>query len=513
MRYPAFNEYQEAIQNPSHCFDSADLQQCSVEKDLWGLPRVRSGGFALTYKMMQDSTAYAVRCFHRHVEDRSDRYRYIHQFLSRNRPDFLEDISYFRKGIQIKGIWYPITCMKWVEGETLEAYIIQHLNDSVRLTELLNQFQQMVFTLEEIGVAHGDLSHHNLIVHQDQLYLVDYDGMYVPGMPHPRSCEIGNPNFQHPARDLFQFGPDTDRFSSIVIYLAIKSIAFDPRFWYRFETGGEGLLFVRSDFTDPYRSPLLQEMDSVAALQKEVAYFRQICQSDGLSTPRLEDFIAGHLPAPMPAKVIKSTEIPNQTAAPLLDGQRKYLMNSHLGEVVSIIGKIEDTFLGKTLDQVPHIFLNMGDWRSKCFTIVLWGDALGMMENAGRLPEDYIGHWVKVTGLLTMVRRRPQIVINTPFDIEVIHEDFALEILRSSGSHWNPKEIKEAKQKITLVSDPSYASPVIVPAAPDQRERIQTQENDDSQSKTSQTPNPLDIPDAMRGAINNLFGDIPKKSG
>jgi hypothetical protein len=51
MRYPSFDQYQSALQSPKYCFKLTDLQSGVLEKDLWGFPQVRSGGFALTYKL------------------------------------------------------------------------------------------------------------------------------------------------------------------------------------------------------------------------------------------------------------------------------------------------------------------------------------------------------------------------------------------------------------------------------------------------------------------------------
>jgi hypothetical protein len=509
MRYPAFNEYQAALQNPSQCFESVDLQRCSVETDLWGLPRVRSGGFALTYKLTRDHSAYAVRCFHRHVDDRGERYRAINVFLSQTRLKFLENIQYIPKGIRIKGTWYPITCMKWVEGETLEAYIIRHLNDVDVLQNLCGDFRKIIVELEQNGIAHGDLSHHNIMIQDDHLFLVDYDGMFVPGMRQRKSCEIGNPHFQHPGRDENIFDLSTDRFSSIVIYLAIKSLIIDPRFWFKFETGGEGLLFKRSDFTDPYRSPLLQEMDALASLRRDVTLFRQICMSDVSLTPRLEEFIDGKINV-LPHHEIAETPA-DETPPLVFDAQKKFLFSGHLGEMVSVVGKIEDTFFGKTKDDVPHVFLNLGDWRTKCFTIILWDDAMDMLENTGRLPEDYVDRWVKVTGMLTMYHRRPQIVVNTPFDIEVMEEEQAYDLLKKSGTTY----LREIAQKPEVKPRNIPVSPPRIQKAVTDIPHSRPVQKEETHPVLHGKPNPLDLPQEMRGAINDLFGGknpTPKKT-
>ncbi|MBA4383423.1 MAG: hypothetical protein C0410_01675, partial [Anaerolinea sp.] len=164
MKYPAFNEYQSALQHPSRCLIPAGLQKCEAEADLWGLPRVRSGGFALTYKLTDGKSTYALRCFHRHVQDRAERYASINRYIQRAKVDYLEPIQYIPEGITIKGASFPITYMKWVEGETLETYVIRHLDQPAVLEELASQFYQVVMDLEKRTITHGDLSHQNIMV-------------------------------------------------------------------------------------------------------------------------------------------------------------------------------------------------------------------------------------------------------------------------------------------------------------------------------------------------------------
>ena len=224
VKFPAFNEYQAALQHPSQCLSPKGLQGCETESDLWGLPRVRSGGFALTYKLSDGKSTWALRCFHRHVPDREERYQSINKFIQNSNVDYLEAIHYISDGINIKGNRFPITYMKWVEGETLESYVIRHLDAPDVLSDLKSKFCDLVVDLEKRRITHGDLSHHNIMVKDNRLILVDYDGMNVPEMKQKVSCEIGNTHFQHPGRDETIFNLTTDRFSSIVIYLALKKI-------------------------------------------------------------------------------------------------------------------------------------------------------------------------------------------------------------------------------------------------------------------------------------------------
>jgi len=461
---------------------------------------VRSGGFALTYKLSDGESTWALRCFHKHVPDREERYLCINKYIQTVKTEYLENIYYVREGINIKGNTYPITFMKWVEGETLETYVIRHLEDTKSLSDLTQKFCHLVFDLETRKLTHGDLSHHNIMIKNDRLVLVDYDGMNVPAMRQKLSCEIGNPHFQHPGRDETLFNLTTDRFSSIVLFLALKTLSIDPRFWFNYETGGEGLLFRRSDFEHPFQSALLQEMETVGALTRYVHQFRQLCVSDVRQIPRLEDFISGLEYEPSANEIdIGSTKA---TSVMVLDAQKKYLFNSRLGEITTVAGRIEEVFEGKTRDGIVHVFLNFGNWRLKCFTVVLWDEALSLMTSTGLNPQDYLDKWVSVTGMITSYKRRPQMIVNTPFDIEILDEEKVNEKIAASSPFWFTGKIDPPVKKVRIKqqrSDTTEFKKNIEVA-------VAVKEKNSSKKKLqAQVANPLDISTEVAEKIDTLY--------
>jgi serine/threonine protein kinase len=173
MNYPTFDQYQATLQSPKTCFKLKELQNGTIEKDLWGLPRVRSGGFALTYRIWGKYRCMAVRCFHKDVQDRSQRYTYISKFIREINNSCFTPISYIHKGIRINNTMYPITNMDWVEGDTLEKYINSNINDPSRINTISQRFTQLIKSLSDINMAHGDLSHQNILVNGNELVLVD----------------------------------------------------------------------------------------------------------------------------------------------------------------------------------------------------------------------------------------------------------------------------------------------------------------------------------------------------
>ena len=414
--FPSFNEYQAVLQSPAICFNAPELKLSTVETDLWGLPRVRSGGFALTYKLTNSVQQVAVRCFHSFVPDRAQRYLAISSFLRSNPSDIFIPIRFIMNGVLVRGNWYPITYMKWVEGETLEAFLVKNVKDSILLQDLTREFMRVVTELERLGVSHGDLSHRNILVHNGKISLVDYDGMFVPALLGRKSSEIGNANFQLPGRSEEHFDTCLDRFSAIVIYLALKALSHNSTLLDRYETGGEGLLFRRDDFLNPYQSLLLQELETLPDMKVPINQFRQICTSEIGMVPRLADFVAIQ-----PLDVTRR-EIPValRPQTPIFDATFRLRLLSQVGKGITVVGKVSEIFRGTSKDDTPHVFLNMGSWRWKCFTIVLWNEALQLFVASGKNPDEYQDQWMSVTGMLTAYERRPQILINSPTDIQLL---------------------------------------------------------------------------------------------
>jgi serine/threonine protein kinase len=424
MPLPSLPLYQEAIQHPNIYLDDPKLKTCSVEVNLMGLPRVRSGGFALTYKLSSNGASWAVRCFHKSVPDREIRYQAISQFLRSNSSIVLVPVYYVRHGIKIQSNWYPITYMPWVEGYTLGTFIEKNFGNRQSIALISKDFCHLIKELERLGIAHGDLSGGNIIVQNNGLVLVDYDGMFVPQLKGKNSNEIGNINFQHPKRTQKDFNSELDRFSSIVIYLALEAIARKPSLWEAYGTG-EGLLFSRSDFIDPIRSKLLLEIEQFSDLKPLVSKFRQICQTDLPHIPRLFDLIADR-PVQIP---VYQYEIPVHEAIyvsqyPVLDAleSRKVLQN--VGEKVVVVGQVDSIYQGRTRygpkPGSPYLFINYGNWRSGGFTVVAWSEVLDIFNQIHRDPYDLEDKWVSTTGIITTYQGRPQIILESPKEIEII---------------------------------------------------------------------------------------------
>jgi serine/threonine protein kinase len=161
---------------------------------------------------------YSLRLFLKNIKDQAERYARISDFVQNDDLPCTVTFDFLTRGIKFRNEWLPALKMEWVEGLSFDDYIVENLRDSNKLGFLASSFMKMMEEMQAAGIAHGDLQHGNIIVCNDELRLVDYDGMYVPAMRNFASNELGHPNYQHPNRDQRHFGPYLDNFSAWIIY-------------------------------------------------------------------------------------------------------------------------------------------------------------------------------------------------------------------------------------------------------------------------------------------------------
>ena len=76
--------------------------------------------------------------------------------------------------------------------------------------------------------------------------------------------------------------------------------------------------------------------------------------------------------------------------------------------------------LGATRFGTPYAFINFGDYKLRCFTLVLWAGALAEFKKARIDVEVLVGSWVSVIGLIQTYKGSPQIVIERPSEVMVL---------------------------------------------------------------------------------------------
>jgi len=197
----------------------------------------------------------------RDFTDQQRRYNEISKHLQSVSLPYTVRFEYLKKGIRIRGTWYPILKMEWIDGEPLHVYIERNLYQPQALRSLILQWKEMLGVLSRNRIAHGDLQHGNVIVNNSQLRLIDYDGMYVPGLRGLGSHEEGHRNYQHPDRTGQYFESSLDNFSAWVIFISLSALAIEPDLWKKLNGGDEALLFRRADFERPANSNAIRLLD------------------------------------------------------------------------------------------------------------------------------------------------------------------------------------------------------------------------------------------------------------
>ncbi len=256
MPWPGITDFSEAVQNPGLCFQDTELEAGEVSLNRRAMPLVFSGAFACVYPVSVGERTFAVRCFTREVGDQQSRYAELSNYLLEVLPPSFVQFEYVERGISLRGAWYPIVRMEWVDGELLSNFVGSRVDQPDALWRAAAQWRGgPAASLRGLRIAHNDLQHGNVLVQGDgSIRLVDYDGMFLPGFRGERSPELGHKNYQHSRRSPEHYDENVDNFPSLVIYLSLLAIASDPGLWDFHDE--DNLIFTRSDYADPPSSEL-----------------------------------------------------------------------------------------------------------------------------------------------------------------------------------------------------------------------------------------------------------------
>jgi hypothetical protein len=309
LPWPTPQDYNEAIQSPQISFNDPDLKQGVIETTTLGLPKPITGGFASVYRVKCKTRDWAVRCFLREFRDQQERYEAISRHLQLAKSPYIVGFEFLAQGIRIKGNWYPILKMEWVQGELLNSYIRKHIGKPDAFQELAKRWLMMIQALRSARIAHGDLQHGNVLVVNGDFRLIDYDGMYVPALTGKFSNEVGHRNYQHPQRTEFDFGPSIDNFSAWVIYVSLLALSIDSNLWNQMKAGDECLLFRREDFEEPFASKQLSLLSSHRdqRLVSLVGLFQSILYRSPDQVPAIDNQLSIDLTTAPPSSSLPST--------------------------------------------------------------------------------------------------------------------------------------------------------------------------------------------------------------
>ena len=269
MPWPHSQDYNEAIQTPASSFADPELQNgLPVTNPLIGMPAPRSGNFADVYEFVGASGAkWAVKCFTREIPGLQERYSEISKHLMHTDLPFMVDFKYLEKGIRIRGQWYPVLKMRWIEGSLLNEFVRNNLDKPAMLKSLGELWPRMAKRLREANIAHADLQHGNVLLVPGSkatflaVKLIDYDGMWVPSLANKKPGELGHRAYQHPHR--FKQGTyngEVDRLPLLAIACALRCLVVGGKsLWDRYDNG-DNVLFSEADLQNPAGSALFKEL-------------------------------------------------------------------------------------------------------------------------------------------------------------------------------------------------------------------------------------------------------------
>ena len=411
MAYPSIQQYQEALQHPATAFADPVLAAGQIAVSGLGVPRVLSGGFALTYAVNAGGRKYAVRCFHREAKGLERRYEAISKRLKSLASPYFLDFEYQPKGVRIGGSAFPVVKMAWANGETLGEFVEKNHGNATKVKNLLASLGQLALHLEQAGIAHGDVQDLNLVVADDgrKIQLIDYDGMFVPELASLGGSELGHRDYQHPQRDGKKYDATLDRFSFIALNLALRALCEKPSLWRSSQSGAGVIVFRANDYADPGSSAVLADIAAIPALARDAKNFGAICSADFGAVPTLAQFAAGTgIPAAtfqIKPRSASATSVAAPagyiSAYPVLNATDYAAFERSIGQMVELVGRVVEVKVDRTRGGKPYIFVNFGHWRGNTVKINLWSEALS---KAGERPsEAWVGRWVTIRGLVEPV--------------------------------------------------------------------------------------------------------------
>ncbi|HAE41545.1 MAG TPA: serine/threonine protein kinase [Clostridiales bacterium] len=480
MTYPSLEQYNEALQYPKYALVDPNLKNGSISKTGLGLPLALCGGFALTYTLNISGKKYAIRCFHKESDNLQKRYFAISNRLRQLNSPYFVDFAYQPKGILINSKQYPIVQMAWADGLTMGEFIENNYKDRNKISSLRKALASMGSYLDQNKVAHGDLQPGNVMVSSGgtSVKLIDYDGMFVEEIRSLGSSELGHRNFQHPKRTSSIWDATLDRYSLIVLHLALSVLEVAPELWNKTQSDGDAFLFRANDFADPDHSKTFSLISQLPKLTEEVRNFAAVSRAKFQDIPTLEDFLQKkNIPQVVISISSSSTteylRQPYSSPFTVLDATQYNLCLGYIGDRIELIGQIKEVRNGKTrYSGKEYIFLNFGDWKGQILKVAIWSE--GLEKLIVKPDSSWLEKWISVVGLLEPPYHNKQfnythlaISITQPNQMHIISNDEASYRLGKSNNKRtqinNPdnknnqilEDIRKSREPVTLNLPPT----------------------------------------------------------
>ena len=305
-QWPSIASIEYAMEKIEEYTKHKELEKCKMELTKKGLLNQFQGAFAVIYKGIDDKKQdCAFRLFTRRNTKAMDRYNKLSNYFDEKKifdSNYFTKFEYIPRAVEIfintkdtenkKTKDFPIIKMGWVNGDSLENFI-QKTNSKDEIKKLSENFLDMVNTLENLKIAHGDLHPKNILVDDKlNLRLVDYDCIYIPNVFTNEQPENGDADCQHPHRSSFDYDEKLDRFSALVIYLGL--LAMSENIDIKYHKDSKEFPFSKTDFLNPTSSELFLKLENekmssnVRFLTKKLSHY---CKSNKPKISSLKELL------------------------------------------------------------------------------------------------------------------------------------------------------------------------------------------------------------------------------
>lgn len=245
---PTICRYIEAVGDSWHRFKT--WKEVRPEYDAHGRPSFHAGNYSVVFRICcDDGHKYALKCY-MYAPFRAET---IYAELAKKRFPYLIEARYLPDELLVDdeagtGSRYPVVVMEWIDGESLGNRLgrLCRMDDREGLKRLAGSFVRLAVGLLSEDFAHGDLKQDNILVDsEDRLWLIDYDGVFLPEFAGQYGKVLGSPLYQHPARDERFFCKAIDDYPIAVIVLSLYVLADDPSLFFDYYDGENIVLDAR----------------------------------------------------------------------------------------------------------------------------------------------------------------------------------------------------------------------------------------------------------------------------
>ncbi len=239
------------------------------ETDSRGRLKMFAGGFTVVFPVTIKGEKWGFRCWHNDLGNLRSHFEILSEELKKINCPYFCNFDYVDEGIIVNGLKYPTTRMRWVDGLDIKKFVCEHRTEKLRLKRLAEKFLMMVKTLHQHCIAHGDLQHGNIIIDKnDNLFLIDYDSVYLPALKGQADIITGLKSYQHPKRsENINASEKLDYFSELIIYTSIVGVAERPDLVEKYNMeGAEQMLFSSDDFADLQHSDIFKDLSALKGI-------------------------------------------------------------------------------------------------------------------------------------------------------------------------------------------------------------------------------------------------------